>query len=247
MNTNIDANEMVPATADEMTAILAQSEYLQYTDTTQIRHPATGRIIGGNGFDGPDDQLNVEFSTEAVFNKLLTYRAGGVPKYVDMDFITISTPGDNKVTVHTPVTEYHQWRFPVEYANFKKGQGELLAGTPLALWPLLTQSQIREMTNLGVRTVEQIANMSDSNAGAFSGFYGLKTKAKQFLELAGDKAAQGKLQAELDVRDTVHKNEIASMKAQLDQLMQIMMAKEDAEKAAKAELEKPVERAVKLK
>lgn len=222
------------ATEEELRAILQQDEYAQYADTTQVRN-ANGRIIGGNGFDGADDQLTVSFSTEATFNKLLTYRAGGVPKYSDQDFITITTPGDNKLVVHTPVTEYHIWRFPIEHAHFKKGQGELVTGMPIALWPYLTPSQIRELNNANVRTVEQIAGLSDSNAGAFAGFYSLKDKAKQFLSLAGDKAAQGKLQAELDVRDRAHKNEIAALKEQMEQMFQLMQAKDEAKIVATTE------------
>ena len=218
------------ASEEELRAILQQDEYAQYADTTQIRN-ANGRIIGGNGFDGADDQLTVTFSTEATFNKLLTYRAGGVPKYSDQDFITITTPGDNKLVVHTPVTEYHIWRFPIEHAHFKKGQGELVTGMPIALWPYLSPSQIRELNNASVRTVEQIAGLSDSNAGAFAGFYSLKAKAKEFLSLAEDKAAQGKLQAELDQRDHAHKNEIAALKEQMEQMFQLMQSQAEAKKS----------------
>lgn len=226
-----------PATQDEMLAIMSQSEFETYKDTSEIRHPLTGRIIGGSQ-DGVDDQLNVQFTTEAVFNKLLTFRAGGVPKYVDMDFITISTPGDNKIVIHSPVTDYYQWRFPVEFANFKKGQSEILTGTPLALWPLMTPSQIRELDNAGIRTVEQVSNLSDSNAGKFAGFYGLKQKAKQFLDQATDTAAQGKLQAEFDAREKRNKEEMDSMRAQMDAMMKLLQDQKAKEPKTKVDSSK---------
>jgi hypothetical protein len=228
-------DQVAPATEAEILAISEMSEDATYDNKRVIRN-AQGRIIGGDDSDGPEDQLNVRFTTEAVFNKLLTYRNGGVPKYSDMDFVTISCPGSNTLTVHSPVTEYHKWRFPIEYANFKKGQGELISGTPLSLWPLLSQSQLREMDNIGIRTVEQVANLSDSNSGAFAGFHGLKSKAKQFLELANDKAAQGALQAELNERDQKHKAELAAMQAQMDQMLAMMTKANEpvAEKTSKA-------------
>lgn len=223
------ADQNAPATADEMLAILGQSDYQQYKDTTEIRNPATGRIVAGS-IDGADDQLNVRFTTEAVFNKLLTFRAGGVPKYSDMDFITISTPGDNKLVVHSPVTDYHQWRFPVEYANFKKGQSDILTGTPISLWPLMTPSQIREFENAGIRTIEQVANLSDAHATKFAGFYRLKTQAVQFLEQAKDTAAQGKLQAEFEAREAANKAEMNAMREQMDQMMKLLQAQTEKKK-----------------
>jgi hypothetical protein len=88
-----NTNNIAPPTDAEVLATLGQEEHQQYAGTDEMRN-AQGRIIRGR--DGADDGLTVQFSTEAFYNKLLTFRAGGVPKYSDQDMITITTPGDIK-------------------------------------------------------------------------------------------------------------------------------------------------------
>jgi hypothetical protein len=181
------------------------------------RDPHTGRIIDGP--DGPDDKLQVTFSTEATFSKLKTWEAGGVPKYVDMDFISIYAPGMNKYfTIHRPVTDHDIFRFGKEYAQFKTGQGEMITGTPLALWPVMTPSQIKELEYRGIRTVEQMAGLSDSIT-SIAGLQQLKIQAKEFLELAKELANQGAMQAKINELSKERDAEVAALKAQVEQLI----------------------------
>jgi hypothetical protein len=91
----------------------------------------------------------------------------------------------------------------------------------------MTPSQIREFDNMGIRTIEQIANLSDSHAQKFAGFYSLKVKAQQFLEQAKDTAAQGRLQAEFESREAANKAEMGAMREQMDQMMKLLNAKQD--------------------
>lgn len=207
-------------TPDEMLAVLGITDGQQYSDNNgEIRNPATGRIIEGG--DGSDASLNVEFALEPVLHKLETFRKGA-NVYVDMEFVTIHAPGDRLTLIHRPVTEYDKWRFPVDYANFKKGQSAVLTGTPLSLWPLVMPAQAKELQALGIRTVEQVAALPDTNAPQFRGFYGLKVKAQQFLEQANDTAATTRLQAELDHRDAAHKAEMAAMRDQMAELLKMV-------------------------
>jgi len=204
---------------DELNAVLNLTEGHRYDDASveAVRDPLTGRITRST--DGSDDLLNVRFTTEAVFNKLLTHRAGGVPKYTDMDFVTISAPGQERNTlIHTPVTDYHQWRFPHEWAAFKQGKDVQVGGTPLARWPLMMPSQIKELDGLGIHTVEQVAALPDGNASQFRGFYTLKAKAKQFLEATDRSDKESALEAQLATRDA----EMASMREQLQQLSKLV-------------------------
>lgn len=207
---------------DEMLAVLGITDQQQYSDNNgEIRNTATGRIIEGG--DGSDASLNVEFALEPVLHKLETFRKGS-NVYIDMEFVTIHAPGDRLTLIHRPVTEHDKWRFPVDYANFKKGQSAVLTGTPLALWPLVSPSQAKELQSLGIRTVEQVAALPDTNAPQFRGFYGLKVKAQQFLEQASDSAAATRLQAELDQRDASHKTEMAAVREQMNELIQLVQA-----------------------
>lgn len=206
-------------TPDEMLAVFGITEGEAYQDNNgEVRNPATGRIISGG--DGADDALNVTFSVQPVLDKLATYRAGH-NVYKDLEFVTIVVPGKRDVH-HSPVTEYYKWRFPVDYANFKRGQAAIQTGTPLAMWPLITPSQAKELEHLGVMTVEQVASMSDSMAPQFMGFYALKTKAQQFLANTKDSAATASLQAELDARDAQHKSQMAAMQQQMAEMLAVV-------------------------
>lgn len=181
-----------------------------------VRDPITGRVIRGG--DGSDANLSVSFTREAVYSKLESYKAdktGRTPKYVDMDFITIAIPGDMSTLVHRPVTEADKWRFPKEYEVFIAGQAERVIGTPLHLWPELSPSQIKELEYHGVRSIEQLANLSDSVKGIIAGFSALRDKAKAYLTKNEEAQRDSILAAELSKRD----EELAEMRAQLEALM----------------------------
>lgn len=198
-------------------------------ETRGIRDQRTGRFLSHEDY-GPDTKLNVQFTVEPVLNKLETYLAGGVPKYVDMDFITITIPGDRDLVVHTPVTDFYEWRFPNEFEKFKKGQDAALIGTPLDLWPALQPSQIVELKHQGIRTVEQLADLSDSSSGVMRGFHQLKHKAKQFLEDAKDKNATAIVRAQMEEQAARH---AAEMKALEDRMTAMMAQALPKEKKAK--------------
>jgi len=194
-----------------------------------IRDPLTGRFATHKDYGG-DLGVNLHFTVEPVFSKKETYLAGGVPKYVDMDFITISIPGDNYTKVHRPVTDFDQWRFPREYEAFKRGQEASVVGVPLDMWPGVGPSQVMELKHHGIRTVEQLANLSDSTNGALRGFYAYKQKAQQYLDDAKDKNAAAVVRAQMDEQAERHKAEMKEMEDRFAAMLeQAMSAKEPKE------------------
>lgn len=219
MTTELD-NLNAPPTPEELLALSRISETPQYADVNgEVRDHRTGRIVDGG--DGPDNLLNVSFMLMPVLNRLATHRAGK-PQFTDVEMIVISAPGEVPGTTIARVDDYYKWRFPLDYETFKKGQGELLTGTPLSVWPALGPSEIKMLEQVGVRTVEQLAGLSDTHSASIRGFHSLKAKAAQFLSAANDKAAAGALQAELD-----------AMKAQMAEMMKLVQAK--AEPAVEVE------------
>lgn len=187
------------------------------------RDPITGRLVYHPDF-GANDQNQVTFSVQPVLSKLETYLAQGVPKYVDMEFITIVVPGNRDLTQHCPVTDFYIWQYPNEYKAFKQGIGQKIVGTPLSLWPVLTPSQIKELEYHGVHTVEQLANLSDSVSGVLRGFHSLKAKAKEFLEDARDVAKNALLKQQLEEQQEAHNAQMAEMNAKFEALMKVVEA-----------------------
>jgi hypothetical protein len=194
-------------------------------ETRGVRDPRTGRLMKHTDY-GDDTGLNVKFTVESVFSKRETYFAGGVPKYIDMDFITITIPGNRDLIVHAPVTDFYEWRFPLEYAQFKQGQSAVVMGTPLDLWPAMQPAQIAELKHHGIRTVEQLADLSDSSSGVLRGFYAWKHKAKQFLEDAKDKNSTAVVRAQMEEQEARHKAELKAMEDRFAAMLAQALPKE---------------------
>ena len=145
--------------------------------------------------------------------------AEGRPIFDDVPFIKIYVAGDALNVIDQPVWDdplkenSHTRRFPEEWRRFKEGldaeaqQG----GTPLGLMPGLTQGQVREMAALHVKTVEQLADMSDSHTGKYMGVLKLREEARAYIARAKGAAPEKAMRAELEARDL----EIDTLKKQM--------------------------------
>lgn len=143
----------------------------------------------------------------------------GRPIFKDTPFIIIHVAGDKDLVINQPVWDdeskenSHTARFPEEWRRFKQGMDAdaQQGGTPLALMPGITHGQVREMAHFNVKTVEQLADMSDGNAQKFPGVQKLRLEARSYIERAKGAAPEKRLQAELAARD----NELDSMRKQM--------------------------------
>jgi hypothetical protein len=161
-----------------------------------------------------DKKLVVNFYVRAVQNTFRTAQEGR-PIFDESEFIRIIIPGDTKTIIDTKVTAEHRHRFADKYERFKKGLSQAQSGTPLEVWPQMTIGQVAELKAAGISTVEQLAELSDSNAQKFMGSHQLRQKAQAFLEAAAGDAANSKMAAELEKRDV----EISALKAQMEQIL----------------------------
>ena len=98
--------------------------------------------------------------------------------------------------------------FQASYDSWKKGEELPVEGTPIKGWPLLSPSAQREILHAGIRTVEDLANFSDSELGQIGlGAMAMKLKAQEWLKAA---SGPGKLA-----------EEAAAMRTQLAQLVEL--------------------------
>jgi hypothetical protein len=191
-----------------------------------IRDPHTGRFKKHELYGG-DLGLNVKFSVESVFSPKETFLAtDGTKRYVDQDFITITIPGNSLTEIHEQVSEFYKWRFPSEYAEFKKGTSSSMNGTALEMWPALHPAQITDLKHRGIRTIEQLANLSDSSSEVLRGFYSLKSKAKQFLEDAKDKTSTENVRIQMEEQEARHKAELKAMEDRFAAMLAQALPKE---------------------
>ena len=154
----------------------------------------------------------MKFSIQPTHCEFASIEAGR-PIFRDEEIIEIMFPGSRTVAAEM-VNETHRQRFPKQYAAFKAGRAQKADGTPLSVLVWLTPSQIMEFNALNCTTVEQLANMPDSQIQKFMGAHSMKQRAQAYLTAAKDAAPLLMLQAELEKRD----DQIATMQKQLAEL-----------------------------
>ena len=178
-----------------------------------------------------DDALLVKFEYRPKEDRTQT-KLQGRPIFVDTLYIDIRTPG-SKDYVCRPAKDRDIKRFPRHYKAFMErveGAEETVEGTLLAEWPLVTRAQVEELSFFNVKTVEQLAAMSDAHSGQFMGINNLKRKAQEWLVTAKDQNAAMHLATELKLRDEM----IAEMKEQIEELK---AQKPKRKRRTKAEIE----------
>ena len=130
-----------------------------------------------------------------------------------------------------PATEMDKARFAEHWRKYQARQGddeEMLEGTPLRDWAGCTRAQCEELRYFNVRTVEQLAAMSDSNGQNIMGINMLKQRAVKYLEKSKDSATADAL---------------AAANKRIDELMAMMSEDEDSpapqrrKRRTKAEME----------
>jgi hypothetical protein len=139
---------------------------------------------------------NIKFFYSYNENREKTAKEGR-PIFDEIPSISIQWPGQDETVRRIEPQDMHD--YPELYARFKAGSEPVIEGTPLAEWPMMSGSAMRELQYLGFKTVEQLAAATDDvkrKLGPLSKFVKL---AKDWLEAANST-----------------QNDVAKMKAQLE-------------------------------
>lgn len=177
------------------------------------RDPHTGRIVKGGDY-GSDVLNNVSFSREKVLNR----RESALQSkriYNEVEYVTIISPGNKETVIHQPATEFHKWRFPMEFEAFRLGKEQAVPGTPIEAWDILSDEQIKDLKHHNLQTIEQVARIADGVSGPLRAFVTLKLKARAWVEQHGQKANQ----SEMDKIKAEHAAQMAEMQRKLDQVL----------------------------
>jgi hypothetical protein len=138
----------------------------------------------------------------------------GRPIYVDREYIRKMIPGDRENEVVRPVRPEDIVAYRARYNQFKSGQTQAIAGTPLEQWPGLTKAQVRELAFFNVRSVEQLAQVSDANLSKIGTYTAIRKKAQDWLAAARGAAPVEEARAEAR-RAT---EEVAELRRQLAEI-----------------------------
>jgi hypothetical protein len=189
------------------------------------------------GGDTSEEKLFVKFHMGAVLDGAETAKLG-FPKFKDVPCVTIAVPGDKSLVVDRPVWDDENnprsdtQRFAKAWAAFKAGHADdAVIGHPLTEWPPISKGQLETLTFQKIRTVEQLASMSDATCQRFLGSLALREKAKVWLterekerpfqELRAE--MEGKAQEVAQLRD-----ELASLKAAMQPASEVKPDKRKA-------------------
>ncbi len=134
--------------------------------------------------------------------------------WMEVPYVEMIIPGDKNATPTESVKEHHKDRWPRQWEAFQKSQEAPEEGTPLETWAAIGRAQVIELNSCHVRTVEQLANLSDSQLAKTvpMGGTALRERAKAWLA----QAEQGAPLAEANQKIEELKAQMAVMQAQLN-------------------------------
>lgn len=143
----------------------------------------------------------------------------GRPVFKDVEYIDIKIPGNRNAGACRPATEADKNRFPDHYRRFKErvSDADLVVGTPLAEWPLITRSLAEELSFFHVKTVEQLAGMADAQAARFMGLMPIKQRAIKWLE----NVAKEKPMWEMDQKIRAQQQQIEELQTSLARVLSL--------------------------
>jgi hypothetical protein len=145
----------------------------------------------------------VKFYLRPVLDKDETQKEGR-PIHKDAEYIKIYIPGDRNLEVDRPIRIKDQQQYAREYMAFKanRSQDEGV-GTLLSAWGAISTSTVEDYRFQKVKTVEQLAGLSDSAVSRLGrGTLAHRKMAQDFIDASRGKAPMLRLQAELQEERT---------------------------------------------
>lgn len=150
-------------------------------------------------------------------------------QFIPVDFVEYTFKGAAQFSaVNVPISHISKegkngevaiaWRVirPL-YEAWKSGQTPVESGTPITAWPGLQQSQVDILHGFGVKTVEDLATLSDGPLSRIPlpGMRDIKKAAGRFLELRKDSAAEQRI-ANAEAETASLKEQMAALMRKLE-------------------------------
>ena len=173
---------------------------------------------GNQGRFHNDQTVYAEFFYHAKRNDAKSLEEGR-EIFEDVPYVKIMVPGDKDNIVMRPVRDTDKQRFPRQWEAFMTNAEQPAEGTPLEEWAGISRSMVEELKFFGIRTMEALVDMPDSQAQKFMGINALRQKAKAWIDDAKGKAPIEALQREND-----------ALKAQMQEMRDELLAMKNAPK-----------------
>ena len=152
-----------------------------------------------------DKNLMIHFHTLPMMDEQKSQEEGR-PIFRDVEHVRILIPGSKESVVDKVVTEIERARFKDLYEKWKANEQVDFSGTPLESCTWMARSLVEEMKYFHVRTVEQLADLSDTHAQKFPGIRQYINLAKAYLAHAEKGKAATDLAAAMDAQKKENDN-----------------------------------------
>ncbi len=162
---------------------------------------------------GTDKDVVAVFHMGTRFNEVKSKEAGA-PIFDRLPFLKVIHPGEPLNVYDQPVREQDKWRFRQQWEAFEKGGEQSVSGTPLAILFPWNPEIVESMAAVHIRTIEQLANLSDTAKQNVMFGQNLSQKAKEFLSVAD----KGREYHELKQRDETKTNQINELVKTVNEL-----------------------------
>lgn len=127
-----------------------------------------------------DKNLMVKFFVKSVQNVMESGKQGR-PVFKEKVYIEIRIAGQRDAQACRPVTHADKQRFPQHWKAYNDRTAPPTEGAPLSEWAMISRSQVDELAFSNVKTVEQLASISDTNLQSIMGGNILREKAIKWL------------------------------------------------------------------
>jgi hypothetical protein len=163
---------------------------------------------------------NVKFFSDFIEDREKTAQEGR-PIFNEIPSISIRWPGMDETVRRVEPQDINE--YPELWAAYKSGTEPITGGIPLSEWPLISASVVKELSYLGFRSVEQLAQASDEVKRKLGTAGRYVKMAKDWLDASNSTQFQVvKLQRALDEEKAARE----SLEEKLEILLQRLEANE---------------------
>ena len=164
-----------------------------------------GELLLGSGedFQGGLKQLSSDDVSRNrdrnIIPRFFTVQVKTVDGFKEVEYLELLIPGDAKSSPCHLVDDRLRERYAANYKAFKENRELPTEGTAVELWLGAGDARVHMLRSLHLRTVEHVADMSDTTIAAIGmGGRELRTRAQAFLETQKSTNVADKLAAKDD-------------------------------------------------
>jgi hypothetical protein len=140
----------------------------------------------------------------------------GRPIFQEQIFIKKLIPGDSTLIIDRKMRLADEDDYPKEWAMYKNKRQNIMPGTPIDAWHILSDTQKAEFKALNIFTIDQFAQLPDIAGLKIMGFNELRTKAQTFISASKDSEVFAAMKDDMDAKLELKSKEINELRKMIE-------------------------------